>query len=434
MLQQCKPQSVSNTLWAVATMGQQVPPGQLQQLLDAFAGMLQHAKPQEVSNALWAVATMRQQVQKGHLQQLLGVFVDMLQHAKPQEVSNALWAVATMGQQVPPGQLQQLLAALVGMLQQCKPQNVANALWACAKLDFFPQQLLAAPGLAQLLQLGTPQELANAAWACGQLGHRAEQLMGALLAEAKQRLAGRSSSSNISFDTQDNCNLCWAVAVLDLQQHAQQVLQLAQACSSQWDSMAAEELQQLWQVHTWLLDFQLAGGQGLQGILTKQQLQQCNAAWQAQMQLTAKQQHSEFQHSVFAAVQQLPIAWQQQPQMEQLSVGRDVVTPDGALLLDIAGGTAAGVLVAVEADGPTHFRQPDGGLTGPTQYRNRALAVRGYSLVSVPYQKWYRLRGDAQRQQEHLLRLFEEAGVVQAGQCLTGLVNQQQAQQQHAEG
>uniref|UniRef100_A0A383VJ75 RAP domain-containing protein n=1 Tax=Tetradesmus obliquus TaxID=3088 RepID=A0A383VJ75_TETOB len=175
--------------------------------------------------------------------------------------------------------------------------------------------------------------------------------------------------------------------------------------------MAAEDHRQLWQVHTWLLDFQLAGAQGLQGSLTEQQLQQCWAAWQQQMQPTLEQQHTEFQRSVFAAVRQLPITWQQQPQLEQLSVGRDGVTPDGALLLDIAGRTAAGVLVAVEADGPTHFREPDGGLMGTTQYRNRALAVRGYRLVSVPWWEWAKLRGDAQRQQ-YLMQQFEQAGVV----------------------
>jgi hypothetical protein len=38
--------------------------------------------------------------------------------------------------------------------------------------------------------------------------------------------------------------------------------------------------------------------------------------------------------------------------MEQLSMGSDSATEDGALIIDIAGKTADGVLVAVEADGP----------------------------------------------------------------------------------
>jgi flagellin-specific chaperone FliS len=351
-LHQANPQNVSNKLWAVATIGQQVHAGQLQQLFDALVDQLHQAKPQELSNMLWAVATMGQQVPAVHLQQLFDALVDQLQQAKPQGVSNTLWAVATMGQQVPAGQLQQLLDALVRQLHQAKPHEVSNTLLACAKLGFLPQHLLAAPRLAGLLAAGTPQHLVNAAWACGQLGHRDEQLMAALLAEVQQRLAAAGTSSIRRFNSQELCDLCWAVAVLDLQQHAQQVLQLGKACSSMWSSIEVER-QQMWQAHTWLLDYDLAGSQGLQGSLTQQQLQQCTAAWDRQLRQTGKQRLSELQRSVFAAVQRLPIAWQQQPQMEQLSVGRDGVTPYGALLIDIAGRTAGGVLVAVDADGPT---------------------------------------------------------------------------------
>jgi hypothetical protein len=411
-LHQAKPQDVSNTLWAVATMGQQVPAGQLQQLLNALVGQLHQAKPQDMVNTLWAVAKLGQQVPSGQLQQLLHAVVGQLHQAKPQEFSNALWAVATMGQQVPARQLQQLLDAFVAKLQQAMPQEASNTLTACAKLGFLPQRLLAAPGLAGLLAAGKPQELANAAWACGQLGHRDEQLMAALLAEVQQRLTAAKTSSSRSFNSQELCILGWAVAVLDLQQHAQQVLQMAKACSSMWSSIKEEGQWQLWQVHTWLLDFDLAGGQGLQVSLTQQQLQQCAEAWDQALRQTAKTRHTVFQRSVFAAVHRLPIAWQQQPQMEQLSMGTDGVTPNGALLIDIAGRTADGVLVAIEADGPTHFRQPDGGLMGTTQYWNKALAVRGYRLVSVPASKWDRISNDEQAQDQYLMQLFMKAGLV----------------------
>jgi hypothetical protein len=289
-------------------MRQQVAEAQLQQLLSAFVHMRQHANPQEVSKMLWAVAKMRQQVPARQLQQLLTAFVHMRQHAKPQEVSNTLWAVATMGQQVPAQQLQQLLDAFVAELRQAKPQEVANVLLACAKLDFLPQQLLATPGVAGLLAADTPQGLANAAWACGQLGYKDEQLIPALLVEVQQRLAAPGLKNTCgTFTSQNLCNLCWAVAVLDQQQHVQQVLQLAQACSSQWDSTAPENLQQLWQVHTWLLDFQLAWGQGLQGSLTEQQLQQCKAAWDAAMQQQARQPLLSFNVQCFQRCSGCPL-------------------------------------------------------------------------------------------------------------------------------
>jgi hypothetical protein len=236
--------------------------------------------------------------------------------------------------------------------------------------------------------------------------------MAALLAEAQQRLTAATTSSNYGFKSQHLCNLCWAVAVLDLQQHAQQVLQLGKACSSMWSSIEEENQQQMCQVHTWLLDFDLAGGQGLQSSLTQQQLQRCRAVWDEALEKAAKKQHTNLQQSVFAAVQRLPIAWQQQPQMEQLSLGRDGVTPDGTLMIDIAGRTADCELVAVEADGPWHFRQPDREVKGPTQYRNRALAVWGYRLVSVPFWELDGLQGDEQRQHQYLIQRFMEVGLV----------------------
>jgi hypothetical protein len=42
-------------------------------------------------------------------------------------------------------------------------------------------------------------------------------------------------------------------------------------------------------------------------------------------------------------------------------------------------------------------------LTGPTLFRNRALAALGYVLVSIPYWEWDRLRGAAAKQQQYLL-------------------------------
>jgi hypothetical protein len=99
LLPDATPQIVSNTLWAVATMGQQVPPSQLQQLLAAFDKLLPAATPQNVANLLWACGKML------HLpEQLLQSLQD-------------------------PQQLQQLLSA-------AKPQDLANVAWACGQLGY----------------------------------------------------------------------------------------------------------------------------------------------------------------------------------------------------------------------------------------------------------------------------------------------------------
>ena len=125
--------------------------------------------------------------------------------------------------------------------------------------------------------------------ALGQLGHADEQLHGPLLQEAAQRLQQqRAQDGSSRFTAQELCNISWSVAVLDLQQHTDQLLPLVQACSQQWQSMQVEGMRQLFQVHLWLLDCQSAAGaeqrQGLQGVLSALQLQQCEAAWRQQLQ------------------------------------------------------------------------------------------------------------------------------------------------------
>jgi len=164
-----------------------------------------------------------------------------------------------------------------------------------------------------------------------------------------------------------------------------------------WDSMKSEELQQLYQVHLWLQDCQLpTGGAGLVGVLTQQQLEQCRSSWEEALAgSTAVSKASGLQQSVFTALQQLPATtWQQPPVMEQR-------TADGASSIDIAAVTAAGVALAIEVDGPWHFVRHGNRVDGPTQYRNRALAARGYTVISIPHWEWNRL---SSQQRVHLLK------------------------------
>jgi hypothetical protein len=414
VLQQAKPQAVSNTLWAVATMQQQVPPQQLQQLLQCVQQLLPQARPQDVSNTLWAVATMQQQVPQQQLQQMLQRLQQLLPQANSQDVSNTLWAVATMQQQVPQQLLQQLLDRFQELLSTANPQNVANTLSACGKLQFMPLQLLSAleqqpQQLQKFLAAAKPQELANTAWACGQLGYSSKQLPGALMQQVVRLLPSRGGVG--SFTAQNLCNLCWSAAVLDVQQCVPLVLQLAGAASQVWGGVVDKDLQQLSQMHfLWLLDSGLpAPGQGLSGVLSQQQLEQCRGSWEQDLAAeTALSKTSDFQRGVFAAAQQLPAdLWQEPPALEQ-------VTADGVFSIDIAATTAAGVRVAIEADGPSHFIRPGNTLEGGTKCRNRALAARGYAVLSIPYWEWQQLRGADSKQQYLLAKLQAAAQPTQA--------------------
>jgi hypothetical protein len=70
--------------------------------------------------------------------------------------------------------------------------------------------------------------------------------------------------------------------------------------------------------------------------------------------------------------------------------------------------------VAIEADRPTHFIQPGNAVDGRTQCRNRALAARGYAVLSIPYWEWQQLRGADSMQQYLLAKLQAAAQPTQA--------------------
>uniref|UniRef100_A0A383V8C0 FAST kinase leucine-rich domain-containing protein n=1 Tax=Tetradesmus obliquus TaxID=3088 RepID=A0A383V8C0_TETOB len=249
------PQAVANSLLAVATMGQTPTEQQLQQLLAALMRLLPDAHPRAVANSLWAAATMGGKVQMQQLQLLLQHLTSRLADVNPQDVANSLWAVAKLAQKLTEQQqqlqqlqnLQQLLASLASKLAAATPQAVANSLWACAQLRVYPAELFAALDSQQqwgrLLPAMTGQALANTALACAVLGHRDERLPAGLLQHALQL----QTSSDAQLDIQAVCNLCWSVAVLDLQQQAGSVVQLVQAAASGQQQFIAEDLRQLHQ-------------------------------------------------------------------------------------------------------------------------------------------------------------------------------------------
>jgi hypothetical protein len=373
-----KPQEMSSILYAVAAMGQQVPQQQLQLLLSAFTAQLGVTKPQEMSDTLYAVAAMGQQVPQQQLQLLLSAFTAHLGVAKPHATSNTLYAVAAMGQQVPEQQLQLILAALEKTLQVANPQHVSNSLWACARFRHVPGQLLAAlqeqRHFERFLSHATPQHLANTAWACGQLGYSSSILLDGIMQQTARLLQQHSS-----FETQHYCNLCWAVAVLDMQQHVPAVLQLAQACSSMWDEVEANSLRQLHQVHIWLQQLQMPQDcPGLTRVLSEQQLAECTAGWEQQLNSNAANSALLLQQQVMAALQQLPSSmWQGEMRMES-------VTPDGNLSIDIAAVSAAGHRGGwthslcqpwQQAEWPHSVQEQDAGSSGVHSHRHPLLGV-----------------------------------------------------------
>jgi hypothetical protein len=370
----------------------------MQLLLPVFLQprVVAQATTHDVANVLWAAAKAGLVLRDSELQQLLGRLCAQLQGATPQDIANSIWAVAEMGKQVPDQQLQQLLSALCVIMHQATPQAVSSTLWACGRFRFLPIQLLTAleqhpEQLEQLLAGANGQSVANMALACGQLGHKSQLLMDALLRRAEQLQEQHGSAIT---SVQELCNICWSIVVLDMQQYAHAVLQLAGGCSRRWDVMSTEGMIQLYQVHLWLQDCQLPSGdgKGLAAVLTAQQLAKCRDTQQKVLAATAAvNKVSRCQQHVFDTLQCLPAAtWQHPPVMEQ-------ATADRAALVDVVAVTTAGVKLAIEMDGPMHFVQPGNMLSGSTQHRNRVLEARGYTVISIPYWEWKSLKSQQQK-------------------------------------
>jgi hypothetical protein len=167
-------------------------------------------------------------------------------------------------------------------------------------------------------------------------------------------------------------------------------------------------MQQLYQVHMWLQDHQ-PDSPGLLTVLSNPQLQQCKEAWEeALARVAVAEKASPAHQAMFAAAGRLA-GLQKPPQLEAR-------TRDGLVSIDVLLTTAAGVEVAVEVHSAWHYRQPDLQPTGPSLWRSRVLAARGYVVVTVPYWEWDPLNnaGDVQKQVEYLQLKVEQAVAGQA--------------------
>jgi hypothetical protein len=310
VLPQAQPQHVSSALWA---LGQYVvrgwlaplyaqPCAPLQAAVTEFAGALaassQVVKPVEASNGLWGMAMLQAQVHRRVVAQLLGCVVQEQQDA--QALVRACWAVAKLqldpalvGTQQPWwSPFRSAAQACVPLLPRATPQQVADMLWACAMVRHYPQQLLQAitQGSAPLRQVqqANAEEVADLAWALAVLAPDPPPT--ALLASLLGRMQDLLAQQPAAVNNQALANTAWAVAVLDQQQLAAQLVPLAAAAFSQqrWSSSQVEDLTQWHQVHLWLTDTKGPSGLGGLAGVSQQQLQQCRETWEQGMACDAE--------------------------------------------------------------------------------------------------------------------------------------------------
>lgn len=396
-------EGLAQVLWASSKIDYSIPSQVVQQQVDRALQCLMDAAPaaerlgpSATARLLWSLAVRGHQLPRQQTHQLLYLYYKARKFMHANTVARVLWAVARMGEKPSLAQVQQLLTAFVNRLQSASFAAVADVAWACGEFGYLRKDYLSRSIVLEAIPTAPAQQIAQLARACGELAYCCKPLMHAVM----QRIMQLQQDSPV----QALVNISWACAVLDLQQYATQVVQLVGVVSQHWGTGPQvtghdTTLVQLYQVHLWLQDSQSAGGQGLLCALTPQQLRECQEEHRIALNAAAVNAEPWLLLSVFVAVQQLPLMWQEHPQFQQYS-------RDGAVLLDISAKTAQGTQLALFVDEAESFSQPDGLPMGKLLFRDRLLIARGYQVVSISTEHWRQLEGQQEEQQQYLLQLL----------------------------
>jgi hypothetical protein len=175
-------QSVSNVLWALATLGQRPSAAWLNKLLQHLE---RHAvtdmTSQGVSVTLWALAALGVVPHATCTAALLSAAAQHMQTASftPQAASNTIWALAVLEQAPSKTWLAAFWRRSRALLPMMNSQSLVNCLWAVARLEVQPPQEWVVDAAELLLQKGvrelSSQGLSNVMWAMARIANRGRQ-------------------------------------------------------------------------------------------------------------------------------------------------------------------------------------------------------------------------------------------------------------------
>jgi hypothetical protein len=257
-------QSVSNVLWALATLGQRPSAAWLNKLLqhlERHAGKEMTA--QGVSVTLWALAALGVLPQASCTAALLSAAAQHMQSPTftPQAASNTIWALAVLEQQPSKTWLAGFWRSSRALLLDMNSQGLVNCLWAVARLGVQPPQEWVVDASELLLQQGvqelSSQGLSNVLWAMARLTNRGRQgqevlqlalQQTVLLLQQQQQQGNPESTAAVPvFNVYELSGLMHTVSLLhakEMQLHQQQLQQVAAATagSSSSSSRSASPL------------------------------------------------------------------------------------------------------------------------------------------------------------------------------------------------
>ncbi|GLI71259.1 hypothetical protein VaNZ11_016365 [Volvox africanus] len=129
---------------------------------------------QEVTNTLWALGTLGHYPGEALLRNLIRRLLQLLPETAPQGIASALLGVAKLGWNPGPGVLDRVAHGSLTQIRKFNAQALSNTLWSLARLGHYNEHLQAAI-FHQALRRSSefnPQGIANMVWAAATLGVR----------------------------------------------------------------------------------------------------------------------------------------------------------------------------------------------------------------------------------------------------------------------
>ncbi|ABO94106.1 predicted protein [Ostreococcus lucimarinus CCE9901] len=377
-------QNLSNFAWSCAVLKYKPRDDLLGLVADRMEQKVDEFYPQALTNTLWAYTVLKHPRAQRLAEILAPVILSKLPEPdkelmqaesatggefSTQTVSNALWTLSSLG--VHPGYelLDRLAIFVVKSSQNFKAQELSNSVWAFAQFAHHPGNEALRTFERSLLERReeyTTQALANTTIGLSVFGGSEDDGLNKLFNDVTPSWF-RLSECN----SQDLSNITWAIASVGAFQSDLYKAAVRELFRRDSMDFQLEGLKMLFHARLMQHDFD-PERETVDVVYPDWVAELGRSAW---LQQTEDTRVSTFQKEVLETVKSLG----HEPYMEEL-------TDDGLLSMDIC---LKDKRVAIECDGPSHFyTNLTEGLTQKTKLRDKALAVRGWKVVTVPYFEW----------------------------------------------
>ncbi|KAG6545019.1 hypothetical protein Mapa_013711 [Marchantia paleacea] len=347
---------------------------------------------------------------------LVSAATESLSQCSAQSISNIAWALSKVGGSfLYWAEMDLLSQAAMSKISDLQSQHIANIAGAFASMQHsLPSLFDALDQRACLLHHSfQPQELAQLLWAFATLNEPAKRLLDMLDSEcenSEQSIEERFSRSTPGA-SEPLSN--WTSAESHFGKFT-----LSELSSLSWSYTVLNELSRPSFALIWSLIVKMSQGNAKQLQALSGQTMQLSQLHQVTLSL-------ELEYPELDLLPGEPLRAMAESEWEKLKIGKkstSTTQKDVEMLLVSTGRQWVGEYsaashsldaalveekIALEIDGPTHFARNTGRALGHTVLKRRQLSAAGWIVLSIPYQEWDELLGEAE-QLEYLRDLLKQ--------------------------